>query len=576
MRKDLFMKVRKISISIKLVIGVLLVFLLSDLCIGFIVYNKSKGLLENQIKDNALNIASCAAASIDPALFVSVEPGDEEGSENYETIRSALSVFFDNAGVEYVYSVKASDNGVVYVVDSDPEEPGLPGDEFEYDDDTFIALSGSKVVNKEPYTDKWGTHISAYAPIFDGNTVVGAAVVDISMDWIKAQTAALFKMIILICIIIMAIGTVILFIVTKILTRKLNVLNDKIVELTRGDGDLTKKIELNSGDELEVIANNVNDLISFIRNMMVKIKEDSGRLNTTSSDIADNVRGAKSDALSISNTMTDMSSTMEETSASLNEINELMTEITASFEDIAEEIDGGRTFSHEVKEAAEKTGQTAGEARTVTKTRVDDMADSVNDKIERSKAVSRIADLTKNIIAIANQTNLLALNASIEAARAGEAGKGFAVVATEIGELASNSQAAATEIQTVSSEVISSVDELANEAKELLSFVNEITLEGFDDLVRISDEYKGSAEKIDEMMVRFSEAFEQISKNIDSIKVSTDAVNSAVEDAANGVSKTAERSIEMTNNMSRIDESANSSSDIAGELSEEVGRFKLD
>jgi len=204
------------------------------------------------------------------------------------------------------------------------------------------------------------------------------------------------------------------------------------------------------------------------------------------------------------------------------------------------------------------------------------MADSVNDKIERSKAVSRIADLTKNIIAIANQTNLLALNASIEAARAGEAGKGFAVVATEIGELASNSQAAATEIQTVSSEVISSVDELANEAKELLSFVNEITLEGFDDLVRISDEYKGSAEKIDEMMVRFSEAFEQISKNIDSIKVSTDAVNSAVEDAANGVSKTAERSIEMTNNMSRIDESANSSSDIAGELSEEVGRFKLD
>ena len=108
MRKDLFMKVRKISISIKLVIGVLLIFLLSDLCIGFIVYNKSKGLLENQIKDSALNIASCAAASIDPALFVSVEPGDEEGSENYETIRSALSVFFDNAGVEYVYSVKAN------------------------------------------------------------------------------------------------------------------------------------------------------------------------------------------------------------------------------------------------------------------------------------------------------------------------------------------------------------------------------------------------------------------------------------------------------------------------------------
>ena len=570
------MKVRKISISLKLVIGVLVVFLLSDLCIGLIIYNRSKALLETQIKDNALNIASCAAASIDPALFVTIEPGDEEGAENYETIRSALTVFFDNAGVEYVYSVKQSDDGVVYVVDSDPDDPGLPGDEFESDDDTLLALSGSKVVNKEPYTDKWGTHISAYSPIFDGNTVVGAAVVDISMDWIKAQTAALFKMIILICIIIMGIGTVILFVVTRLLTRKLQVLNDKIVDLTRGDGDLTKTIELKTGDELEVIADNVNDLISFIRYMMVKIKNDSGRLNETSADIADNVKGAKSDAQSISNTMTDMSSTMEETSASLNEINELMSEITASFEDIAEEIDGGRSFSHEVKGAAEKTGQTAEEERTVTKTKVNDMADSVNDKIERSKAVSRIDDLTKNIIAIANQTNLLALNASIEAARAGEAGKGFAVVATEIGDLASDSQKAASEIQAVSSEVISSVNELAKEAQELLAFVNETTMEGFDDLVRISDEYKGSAEKIDEMMVRFSEAFEQIRNNIDSIKMSTDAVNTAVEDAANGVSETAERSIEMTNNMSRIDESAVSSSGIAGELSEEVGKFKLE
>ena len=570
------MKVRKISISLKLVIGVLVVFLLSDLCIGLIIYNRSKALLETQIKDNAMNIASCAAASIDPALFVTVEPGDEEGSENYETIRSALTVFYDNAGVEYVYSIKESDNGVVYVVDSDPEDPGLPGDEFESDDDTLLALSGSKVVNKEPYTDKWGTHISAYSPIFDGNTVVGAAVVDISMDWIKEQTAALFKMIILICIIIMAIGTVILFVVTRLLTRKLKNLNDKIVDLTRGDGDLTKTIELKTGDELEVIADNVNDLISFIRYMMVKIKNDSGRLNETSSDIADNVRGAKSDAQSISNTMTDMSSTMEETSASLNEINELMSQITTSFDDIAKEIDGGRSFSHEVKGAAEKTGQTAEEERTVTKTKVNDMADSVNDKIERSKAVSRIEDLTKNIIAIANQTNLLALNASIEAARAGEAGKGFAVVATEIGELANNSQTAASEIQAVSSEVISSVNELAKEAQELLTFVNETTMEGFDDLVRISDEYKGSAEKIDEMMARFSEAFEQIRNNIDSIKSSTDAVNTAVEDAANGVSETAERSIEMTNNMSRIDESVASSSGIAGELSEEVGKFKLE
>ncbi|MBQ1548096.1 MAG: hypothetical protein IIZ61_06845 [Lachnospiraceae bacterium] len=572
------MKVRKLSISMKLILGVVTVFILSELFIGVLVYKKAQGMMEDQIKQNALNTASCVAASVDGELLTTVQPGDEEGSENYETIKSVLSIYFDNAGVEYVYTIKKNDSGdgAVYVVDSDPEEPGLPGDEFEADDDTFTALSGTKAVNDEPYTDKWGTHLSAYAPIYNGGEVVGAAVVDISMDWVKQQTSALLKMIIIICLIVMVLGALLLFVVTRILTYKFNVLNDKIIDLTKGDGDLTRKIELNSGDELEVIGDNVNNLIEYIRIMMLSIHKGSESLNSASSDIADNVREARGDAESISNTMTDMSSTMQETSASLNEINELMTEITTSFEDIVNEIESGRSFSHDVKKAAEKTGKEAEAERGETEVKVKDMAESVNEKIEQSKAVSRIEDLTGNIIAIANQTNLLALNASIEAARAGEAGKGFAVVATEIGELANNSQAAASEIKAVSSEVIAAVNELAKEAQDLLTFVNETTMEGSTDLVNISEEYKGSAERINEMMQRFAEASEQIQSNIDRIKESTDAVNIAVEDAANGVSETAERSIEMTNNMSRIDENAIRSSEIAGTLNNEVGKFKLE
>ena len=64
--------------------------------------------------------------------------------------------------------------------------------------------------------------------------------------------------------------------------------------------------------------------------------------------------------------------------------------------------------------------------------------------------------------------------------------------------------------------------------------------------------------------------------NINSIKDSADAVNRAVEEAANGVADNAERSIEMTDNISRIDEEATASSEISGELSAEVGKFKLE
>ena len=572
------MKVRRISVTMKLIMGIIVFLLVSDTLLGLTVYNKSKSLLVHQIKENAKNTSACIAASIDGSELSMI--GNDEsyvGSEEYNNVLDSLIVFRDNSDVEYVYTIRKNEEGSnVFVVDSDPDEPGLPGEDFgDESDDVDRAFGGESVVNKEPYTDEWGTHISAYSPIYDGKEVVGLAVVDISMEWIDSQCKGVARLIVIICIVLFMVGMVIMFIIGKMFKKQFCLLNDKVKELANGDGDLTKQIEVRTGDEFEVIAKNINELINYIRYIMTNISESSVKIKSSSDNIARRVGQAGVNAEDVSTTMEDMSAAMEETTASINQIDELMTGINDAFSGIVDQVEAGRAYSKEVREEAESTGAKAISDKENASGKVDEMARSIYEKIEKSKAVSQIDVLTNNILAITEQTNLLALNASIEAARAGEAGRGFTVVAGEIGKLAMDSAAAASEIQAVSDEVVASVNELAKEAEDMIVFIHEVTMNGYNELVSTSSNYEQTAERFDTMMTEFEELSNSVQQNIESIKEATGSVAKAVEDTASSVVVATEKSVDMSNSIKEIGGEADSSNEISNALYDEVNKFTL-
>lgn len=350
----------------------------------------------------------------------------------------------------------------------------------------------------------------------------------------------------------------------------------KIYDLVHNEGDLTQKLEIRTGDEMELIADNVNALLEYIRRIMLNIAGNSVQLNSSSQAVVQNLSNAEVNITDVSATMEEMSAAMEETNASLNQINESISEVYRAIEAISESADEGRASSDEtMKKAAQIYAEAEAEQRRA-KSLAQDMENAVNEKIEKSKAVEEISALTANIISITEQTNLLALNASIEAARAGEAGKGFAVVADEIGKLATDSAGAAAQIQKVSAQVIGAVNELAQRAEEMLHFLDETAMNGYEKLLETSDNYRNDVGNMNEMMQGFANESEQLKQNIDRIKEAIAAVNIAVEESAKGVTNVTEMSVDLTASVGDIGNEANSNMNIANQLNLEVNKFKLE
>jgi len=452
------------------------------------------------------------------------------------------------------------------------------GEEFEFSYEELASVFAGEVYVQD-YIDhtELGDLISSYMPIKDSKgKVVAILGSDFDASRVSERLSSAIRETILIGVMGLVIAIIFINLLVSRILKNMNIINDKIFELANNNGDLTQTLDVNSGDEMELVANNVNHLLQYIREIMLQISKNTLRLNESSHTITNQLHSAEGNIMDVSSAMEEMSAGMEETTASLNQINSAILDIYERIDNIFEEATQGNSVTKDIENRAVDIYKQADSEQATAREKAHSMEQSVKDKIEKSKAVAEINVLTENIISITSQTNLLALNASIEAARAGEAGRGFAVVATEIGNLASNSAASATRIQQVSKEVISTVEELALEAEQMILFIEESVMGGYGQLLATSENYQKDASHFHEMMERFAEHSEQLETAINQIKESVTSVNIAVEESTRGITSVAETSTDLTKNVSDIGKQADDNMLIAEELEREVKKFKLE
>lgn len=577
MKKRKVRGTRGIGIRTKILLPASMVIILLCAVMGVSSYRRVKEELVGMGVDEAQMAAVIATRVIDANLMGMMTETNQE-SVIYVAQKESMLDIKEDCGIQYLYTLFTDGEKVYYGIDADDTEHfNSYGTEFEVPyEELKSVFDGEMFIQDYIDSTENGNLITAYMPLVNsGGKITGIVGCDYDASKVVVHLNAALTQIFQISIICLIAGLIILNLVVGRVIRSLRKVDDKIYELVHNEGDLTQSLEVHTGDEMEMIAENFNALLQYIREIMLNISENAKHLQKSSGRVSDNLSNAESEVGDVSATMEEMSAAMEESSASLEQINEAVERIFESIESIYKQAESESASSDEIMQTAVQVYHRAGKEKQDAMRQVADMAESVQQKIEKSREVEEIRELTKNIINITEETNLLALNASIEAARAGEAGRGFSVVADEIGKLAANSAASATEIQRVTDQVIQSVDELATEAEHMIRVMNETAVGGYEKMLETSESYQNNVANMNEMMQNFAQKSKDLKLNMENIRESLSSMKTAVSECAVGVANVAETAVRLSGNVGIIGKEAHKNLDIAMELNGEVGKFKL-
>lgn len=350
-------------------------------------------------------------------------------------------------------------------------------------------------------------------------------------------------------------------------------LRDIIDGINRREGDLTKRVTVESDDEIGALSQGINAFIELLQNIFVIITDNSEAMDKVVSDVLGSVQTSNSSASDLSALTEELSATMQEVANSAGAINSNTESVRVEVDQMAEKSREINEYSKTMKDHADTMEQTARANMDETNAKVEQILSALNQAITDSQSVDQVNSLTDDIMNIASQTNLLSLNASIEAARAGEAGKGFAVVAGEIGALAENSRQTAGNIQQINSVVVNAVHNLSDNANDLVNYLQNSILPEFERFVEDGEKYRENANYIESVMADFTNKTEGFKETFDEIAESISSITTAIDEGVRGVSSAAESTQTLVSDMDTITKRMDENQRIAGELDDETAIF---
>lgn len=366
--------------------------------------------------------------------------------------------------------------------------------------------------------------------------------------------------------------SIISWIILKKMLQQLSIIMEFIGYL--GDGELRKKIAINSSGELGQLGNEVNKTIDKMRDVISNLAKHSEHIAASSEEMT---AGAQQSAQASNQ----VAASITEVAESVNGQLELVDSTVTVVDIISKKIQQVATNTMIVYASAEKTERAANDGENsigkvisqmeVIEQKTNETASVIGELEQKSKQIGQIVEA---ISAIAGQTNLLALNAAIEAARAGETGRGFAVVADEVRKLAEQSQEFAKQITTLIAEIQQKTNNAVlfmNEGKKQVSTGSEVvSLAGknFREIIQMIKEISNQIQEI-------SAATQQITSETQNVVNSVQAIDKESKKIAEQTETVSAATEEQSASMEEIATASQSLANMAEDLQKVITMFKI-